>query len=245
MSNQKCLLAAVGLVLASDLGAWCQDADNERVSKAAIIGYASNIQDFPFYRVKYLTTKAESATAAEALKGTWRNAASVETTYIVDGELEGLLRDAGPMPPVPKLKPGGDPPRYLTAPFSSEQYIAGEPGSASYVEGLNAINLFRREDGKLGMATSTPLSMGLMGHRNRVLGPDVLEANRERFRTEYLGTRQVDGMQLVGARFTRQEPVEVFEFWFDPSRGHLPARIYATTVKKTDHHHVSDGGQCV
>lgn len=199
-------------------------ADEQEV---ALRSFASNIQSFPTYRVKYKLTQTSAASEADAIAGRWENSKSAVATLIVDGEFEKFECDAGP-PPRPPAKGGTS---FTSVPFVSSQYLAGPPGAAGYTSGLSAINLFAKESGKSGMVDATPLNMGVMGHRN-THGPDRLAADALAYTTAFRGREQVSGRAAVGVGITKKQTGEVFDFWLDPERGHLPLQIDVKLVSK-------------
>lgn len=218
------LTAAASGWLAAPAGA--QSAAD--ASKAAVVGYASNVQAFPYYKCRYKLTQAMAETPADFANGKWSDKKSFEAIYVVDGEYELFKRD-GALPPKKNVKPGKDGLAYVPVDgFSALTFLRSATGVAGYSRGLDVINLTRAENtSDFQLDVGTPLDMGILGNRH-VRGPDRLLARPAEFAPTFLGKQNVNGLPLIGLRFANPKAGAVYEFWLDPARGYLPARYEET-----------------
>jgi hypothetical protein len=225
MRRLTVLLACAGsLPLASVMA-----ADNEQ--GIALLSFSANVQAFPTYRVKYKFTQATAASEQDALTGRWENSKSANATFVVDGDNERYECEAGPPPKVPTGSRAKGGTTFINVPFVSHRYLAGAAGAAGYSDGLRAINLFPKESGHSGMYDTTPMNMGIMGHR-LTHGPNRLVADTATYDTIFLGKKTVAGREAIGIRCTKKQTGEVFEYWLDPSQGYLPLQMNLTMIDK-------------
>lgn len=221
------------------------DQLNPRVEaevRAAIIGYAANVQAFPFYRCTFRVTGGDAASSKDALAGKWQNARSMDYLHVVEDTYEKFEPVSWTQPKAPKpVKPSGDKgvkPSVIAVPaeFSPTKYLKGEPGGILYAQVLHTISCSRHDGGGSGFGEPTPLNMGFMGQGNRN-GPDRLLARPGDFEPTFLGRHVVDGIPALGIRFSSRQSNQVREFWLDPMRGFLPARIRFTASKNMVFHY--------
>ncbi|MCI0700372.1 MAG: hypothetical protein L0241_04760 [Planctomycetia bacterium] len=201
--------------------------DQEAVTKAAIVGHATTYASFSYYTVKYTDTVGEAASLEEALAGKWRPTVTTTVIHIVDGDKERYEQTGGSVD-LPKTRTGPKGTSVSSATLPSYSYLAGPIGDVMYSPTLQSANLTRREEGELTSEATTPLGVQCVGQRNRK-GPSWMESNPGLMKTEYLGRMTVDGINVIGARFTRINTRSSYEYWFDPARGYLPARCNITT----------------
>ena len=223
----------------------------EEEARAAIIGYAANIQAFPFQRCRYRTTVANAVSAEDALAGKWRDARSVDSLYVVEGDNARFERDVGPPPKLPKADK--TPPRIGAKPSlvfksgtltTSLKLLEGASGEISCTQGLHSLNCSPREAANSAFGHPTPLDMGFLAHRQRN-GPDRLLARTAEFEATFLGRQEIDGVSVVGLRFKNKKHHDVREFWLDPTRGFLPARFnYTRTDGVLIRHYLREAREC-
>lgn len=245
-------ITLAGFALAALSQAQSQEKDQagaEAQCRAAIIGYASNVQAFPFYRCRYRTTLAEAASIEDALARKWVNARSAEDLLIVEDDYERFERNGTSLPTkaekkiAPKVMKGGV--GYVPSDgLSSRKFLRGIPGRLSYNPILQTMNLYSRTTAMSGLAVSTPLDMGCLGYRNEK-GPDRLLADTADYQPTFLGREVVNGVSAIGTRFLKKSVGEVFEFWLDGSRGFLPVRCnFTTTDGRVVQYHLLGAREC-
>lgn len=219
-----CILAlnvVAGVTLAQSPSKASQDKDS--LSEVAVIGFAANLQGFPFYQCRYRFTSAQARSVEDAIQGAFVSATSYENRLLVDGEKDLYEGLAPPLPPPKQKAPVPEKKGFFFTPavVCSNRYLGDGKHEMNFIPQLGSMNLFSKEKTVLGIPR-TPMGMGFMGHRGQN-GPGELSRNGL-FEMVGDGLEEIEGRPLVAVRFKDKQQDYVKRYWFDPERGYLPIR---------------------
>lgn len=217
--------------LSSPSGGHALQSQREDLARVTVLAYGTNLKAFTYYRCRYRYTKAQAKSIEDAIAGKFVNTRSYENRLLVDGEKvlhEGLAPPEQPDPnqgvPIP-----GTSLKMVPAFAVSDRYLADGRREMSYTPQMKTLGLWDNSKAVLGIGR-TPL--GAVGYGNKVLGPETLLAQPEKFELAKVDLEDIEGVPVVVVRFDHKEAFQLKEqlktsqtFYFDGGRGHIPVRI--------------------
>lgn len=194
-------------------------SDQETLARAALAGWAANVQAFPFYQCRYVITTAKAKSIEDAIQGKFINAISYENRLLVDGDnvlYEGL---APPQPVDPKQAvPIPGKPGFFATPqvVCSDRYLSNKHQEMAFVPTMQTVNLFSKDKRSPGVPRDPPLASVLV---------DVIQlAQSDAWEMSTDGLQELDRRPVVGIRFRNKRHGYVLQYFFDPERSYLPVR---------------------
>lgn len=204
----------------------CAQNPSENESRAAIVGYVSNIRSFTYFKVNYLLTQATAVTFDDALRLKFQSVKTSKGLHCCDGDYESIelfgsdnqsAESRGPSSKsAKKYRPVEE--------ILSQKFLISPTGTLIFSKGVSTINLYKSGSDKGVVDALTPINMGFMGHRCQS-GPDQLISNPSEIVTDFLGKQEIEGSASFGVRFLQPRYSYERTYFLDPSRGYLPAKF--------------------
>lgn len=237
---------------------WCEMAEaqewagseKDTLARAAIQGYLSTRESFPFLKCSYTDTLAQARSFEDALAGKFIKPIVSSRLLIMDGKKVmyqdratsqwSNLPKAELEKKVQKLRESGA--RHATAPFAPSGYLSDGTYKLRYAPDLNAVNVKTPASEDLGVcATLLRLGDPAETYAN---GPDFIlqqcDAGKFRFWPE--GYQMVNGKPVIvvkfghtiehAAKFGHKSEQPMRHYSFDPEQGFLPYRIVTYDIRR-------------
>jgi hypothetical protein len=221
-------LAAAVVGLSVDLRHATGGTVLEQSGRAAAIAAAANLASFQAYRCRYELVIASCDSVEDALAGKFRNRRSAEYRLLANDPYE-LLEYLGdvrpPVPPKHASPKGGKGPVTISTfgpDFLPYAHLTSDRHTLTHTPTMRVLGI-ASNDHPTELAEVTPMHMGICGHRY-CHGPHT-KLDNPGYEVSDLGFQVWEGRPVAGLRLQWIKDGSKKEYFFDPARGHLPARI--------------------
>jgi hypothetical protein len=212
------------------------DDNDPGTAKAATLACQANLAAFQYYKCRFELTRCDATSLDAAVRGELTNRRSCEFLLVVDGTKE-RYQEFGPSPPKAgpqDVKPPQDGKPGIT--YRSAEFLPGfhlrlKDRSLRFTPDLEQATFENSPTYLPGVSEYAPLSLGIMGERDRASPFKHLDDGKKGLTQS--GLYFPKGGQTVDVRFVYLPGGDgaEHELYFDPARGFLPSRALLVDIR--------------